>query len=74
MRRVGRGRGDAGGQLSVAYQQSAMAEPVFTRGDLVKNFPTSFSRAALEAHFSSEYVKVIPFPVLLLNPYYLPSI
>ena len=36
-----------------------MAEPVFTRGDLVKNFPTSFSRAALEAHFSSEYVKVI---------------
>ena len=36
-----------------------MAEPVFTRGDLVKNFPTSFSRGALEAHFSSEYVKVI---------------
>jgi hypothetical protein len=28
-------------------------------GDLVKNFPTIFSRAVLEAHFSSEYVKVI---------------
>ncbi len=28
-------------------------------GDLVKNFPTIFSRTALEAHFSSEYVKVI---------------
>jgi len=36
-----------------------MTEPVFTRGDLVKNFPTSFSKAALAAHFSSEYVKVI---------------
>ncbi len=25
----------------------------------MKNFPTSFSRPALEAHFSSEYVKLI---------------
>jgi hypothetical protein len=36
-----------------------MAEPVYTRGDLVKNFPTRFSKAELEGHFSSEYVKVI---------------
>jgi hypothetical protein len=59
MGRVERGGGEAGGQLSVAYQYSAMVKPVFTRGDLVKNLPTCFSRATLEAHFSSEYVKVV---------------
>ena len=32
---------------------------MYTRNDLVKNFPSSFSRAALENHFSSEYVRVI---------------
>jgi len=36
-----------------------MEPVVYTRGDLVKTFPTSFSRAALEDHFSSEYVKMI---------------
>jgi hypothetical protein len=62
--------GEGGGQLSVAYQYPTMVEPVFTRGDLVINFPTSFSRAALEAHFSSEYVKVFgcsPNPVLIIT-------
>jgi hypothetical protein len=35
------------GQIkSVACQLSAMG-PVYTRGDQVKNFPASFSRAAL---------------------------
>jgi hypothetical protein len=47
-----------------------MVEPVFIRGDLVINFPASFSRAALEAHFSSKYVKVFgcsPDPVLIIT-------
>ncbi len=45
-----------------------MEEPVYTRGDLMKNFPTSFSRAAFEAHFSCEYVKVTgyqPDPIII---------
>jgi hypothetical protein len=28
-----------------------MAEPVFTRGDLVKNFPTRFSKASASGYF-----------------------
>jgi hypothetical protein len=43
---------------SVSKNPSAMAELLFTRGDLVKNFTTNFSRDALESHFSCEYVKV----------------
>ena len=55
----GGGRALVGQIHSLLIQLSAMEDLVYTRGDLLKNFPTSFSRAALEDHFSSEYVKVI---------------
>jgi len=52
--------GEARGHIhSVASQLLAMEPVVYTRGDLVKNFPKQFSKAALVSHFSSEYVKVI---------------
>jgi hypothetical protein len=35
-----------------------MEKTAVTRGDLVKNFPNSFSHASLIDHFSYEYVKV----------------
>ncbi len=36
---------------SVENNPSSMAEPVFTRGDLVKNFPTRFSKASASGYF-----------------------
>jgi hypothetical protein len=52
---------------SVSKYPSAMAELMFTSGDLVKNFPTNFPRATLESHFSSEYVKGIGAVLILLQ-------
>jgi hypothetical protein len=43
---------------SSTYHPSSITEPVLTRGDIERNFPTSFLRDALVAHFSSEYVEV----------------
>jgi hypothetical protein len=35
---------------------------VYTRSDLIKNFPTRFSQSEIIRHFHSEYVKLVGCP------------